>query len=81
MMIMPSTSSGVHVVLVHDAHDLAVVHHRDAVREVEHVVDVVADEEDADAFLLQLPDEIAHLHGLGRTECRRGLIHDQDLGR
>ena len=37
-------------------------------------------EEDADAFALQLPDEVTHLGGLGRTERRRGLVHDQDAG-
>ena len=34
----------------------ALVQHADAVGEVEHVVDVVADEEDADPLALELPD-------------------------
>ena len=42
-MIMPSTSSGVDVVLVHGVDDPAVVHDADPVGQVEHVVDVVAD--------------------------------------
>ena len=45
------------VVLVDHAHDAAVVHDRDAVREVEHVVDVVADQEDADALAGELADQ------------------------
>lgn len=36
------------------AHHAAVLHDEDAVGEVENVVDVVADQEDADAVLLQL---------------------------
>ena len=51
---MPSTSSCVTSLHVGGAHELAVLHHADPVGEVEHVVDVVADEEDADALLLQL---------------------------
>ena len=43
------------------ADDLAVLHHGHAVGEVEHVVDVVADEEDADALGLELLDELADL--------------------
>ena len=55
-------------------------HHADPVGEVEHVVDVVADEEDPDALRLQLGDELVHLPGLGRTEGCGGLVHDQDAG-
>ena len=64
--------------LVDDADDPAVVHDRDAVREVEDVVDVVADEEDADALALQLADEVTHLRGLGRPKGGGGLVHDED---
>src|SRR5690348_15362213 len=43
------------------ADDLAVLHHTDAVGEVEHIVDVVADQEYADPFGFELPDQLAHL--------------------
>ena len=68
-MIMPSTSSWSTSVGARGAHDAAVLHHRHAVGEVEHVVDVVADEEDADAFGLELLDELAHLCGLLRARA------------
>ena len=42
------------VVLVDRADELALVHDADPVGQVEHVVDVVADQEDADALLLEL---------------------------
>ena len=42
--------------LVDRVDDLAVVHDADPVGQVEHVVDVVADEEDADALVLELAD-------------------------
>ena len=58
--------------------DLPVVHDADPIRQVEHVVDVVADEEDADALFLELPDEVANLCRLGRAEGGRRLVHDQD---
>ena len=77
---MPRTSSAVTSVLVDRVHDPAVVHDADPVGQVEDVVDVVADEEDADALGLELPDEVAHLGGLGRAERGRGLVHDQDPG-
>ena len=49
----------------------AVVHDADPIREVEDIVDVVADEEDADAFRLQLLDELADLLGLRGPPRRR----------
>src|SRR5580698_9542406 len=48
------------------ADDLAVFHDRDAVGEIEHVVNVVADEENADALGLELFDEFADLRGFLR---------------
>ena len=68
------------VVLVDRVHDPAVVHHADPVGQVEDVVDVVADQEDADALVLELPDEVADLRGLGRSERRGRFVHDQDPG-
>ena len=80
MMIMASTSSLVTSSLFDRADELALQHHADPVGEIEHVVDVVADQEDPDALGLQLRDEVAHLSGLGRSERRRGLVHDEDPG-
>src|SRR4029453_8763108 len=53
-------------------------HHADPVGQVVHVVDVVADQEDPEPFLPQLPDEISDLLGLGRPERGGRLVHDQD---
>ena len=75
---MPSTSSLVMSWTRPDADDLAVLHHRHAVGEIEHVVDVVADEEDADAVGLELLDELADLRRLGGAERGRRLVHDED---
>ena len=41
-------------------------------------MDVVADQEDADAILLELLDELAHLRRLLRPERCGRLVHDQD---
>src|ERR671911_54755 len=49
-----------------------------AVGEVEHVVDVVADQEDADAFRLELLHQFADLGGLLRPESGGRLVHDQN---
>jgi hypothetical protein len=52
--------------------ELALQHHADPIGQVEHVVDVVTDEEDADALGLQLSDELANLSRLGRPESGGG---------
>jgi hypothetical protein len=70
MMIIPRTSSVV-TSPCSPFHEPAVEHHADPVRQVEDVVDVVADEEDADAFGLQLLDQVADLGGLGRAQAPR----------
>ena len=59
---------------------LTVLHDADAIGKIEHVVDVVADQENTNAVGLELLDEIANLGGLLRTEGRRGFVHDQDAG-
>src|SRR4249920_471332 len=64
--------------LVHGAHQLALEHHADPVRQVVHVVDIVADQEDAEALLAKPPDQVAHLPGLRRPQGGRRLVHDQD---
>ncbi len=77
---MPSTSSLVTSRVWRGADEPAVFHHRHSVGEVEHVVDVVADEEDADPLLLELDDEFGDLLRLLRPERGRRLIHDQHVG-
>ena len=77
---MPSTSSCVTSAGLTMSDDAAVIHDADPVGQVEHVVDVVADQEDADAVRLQLADEVVDLRRLGRAERRRRLVHDQDPG-
>src|SRR5919108_6555967 len=49
------------VVLPHGVDQAPVIHDADAVRQVEDVVDVVADKKDADAVVLELPDQVVHL--------------------
>src|SRR4029079_18221255 len=66
--------------LIDRADDPGIFHDGDAVRQLIDVVDIVADEEDADALLFQLLDEVAHLRRLRRTERRRRLVHDEDVG-
>ena len=43
-------------------------------------MDVVADEEDADALGLELLDKLADLRGLGRPQRRGRLVQDEDAG-
>ena len=70
-MIIAEHLVGRDVVLVHRADEPAVVHDADPVGQVEDVVDVVADEEDADALALELPDQVADLGRLGRARAPR----------
>ena len=79
-MIMASTSSFADVRGRAAADDAAVLHHRQPVGEVEHVVDVVADQEDADALVRQFADQRADLARLLGAEGRGRLVHDQDAG-
>ena len=59
------------VALVDGIDDPAVVHDADPIRQVEDVVDVVADQEDADALVLELADQVAHLRRLRRARAQR----------
>ena len=79
-MIMASTSSLSTSAARHDTDQAAVLHHRQAVGEIEDVVDVVADQDDADPLARQFADQRADLAGLLRSERRRRLVHDQDPG-
>ena len=76
---MPSTSSVGDVRLVDGVDDPAVVHDADPVGQVEDVVDIVADQEDADTLRLELADKVANLRRLRRAKGSRRLVHDQDL--
>mmetsp|Transcript_27482 Transcript_27482/g.50762 ORF Transcript_27482/g.50762 Transcript_27482/m.50762 type:complete len:370 (-) Transcript_27482:67-1176(-) len=67
-----------YVLDVNRANELAVLHDRGAVTQLHHIVDVVADQEDTDAFGLQLRDQFRHHLRLVRTQRRSGFIHDQD---
>ena len=68
-MIIAEDLVGGDVVLVDRVDDLAVVHDADPVGQVVDVVDVVADQEDPDALVLELPDEV---RGPGRSPPGRG---------
>jgi hypothetical protein len=50
-----------------------------AVGEIEHVVDVVADEEDAEALGLESPDEVGNLRGFLRADRRKRCSCPLDL--
>ena len=52
----------------------------DPVAEPHHVVDVVADQEDAEALRLQLLDEVGDHRVSCDAERGGGLVHDQDAG-
>ena len=70
-----------HLVLRHvrnlgGSHNTSVLHNADAVGEIEHVMDVVADEEDADTVGLELFDEFADLRRFLGSERRSRLVHD-----
>ena len=77
---MPSTSSLVTSLVLAPCRRPAVLHDADAVGEIEDIMDVVADQEDADAVGLELLDQFADLRGFLRPERRRRLVHDQDAG-
>ena len=62
------------------ADDAPVLHHANPIRQIKDVVNVVADQEDADAVGLELSDEFADLRRLLRSERRRRLVHDQNAG-
>src|SRR3546814_4726834 len=62
------------------ADQAAVLHHTHPVREVEDVMQVVADEEDADTLLLQMVNQLGNHGGLLRPERRGRLVHDEDFG-
>ena len=60
------------------ADNLAVLHYRHAISEMEDVMNVVADQEDTDTFALKLLDQLANLRRFLWPKCGRGLVHDQN---
>ena len=59
-------------------HKPSVLHHREPIREIEHVRHVVRDQEDADAVGLQLTDQIADHSRFLWPESGHRFVHDQD---
>src|SRR5579885_176322 len=86
LMTLRPSGRGQQAVLAHRlggelAHDLALLHHQDAVRESEHRLRLGGDDDDAEPLVAQAPDDIdhvvlgAHVHAPGR------LAEHQDLRR
>ena len=59
---------------------LAVAQDRDAVRELEGLVQVVADEDRGDAVRLELAHDLEEVVDLAQAQRGRGLVHDDDVG-
>ena len=53
----------------------------DAVRDSEHLRHVVTDENDSDALVANLPDQVEHASGLHDAQGRRGFVHEDDAVR
>src|SRR5262245_57649988 len=56
----------------------AVIERHDPVADVEDVVHAVADENDADAVILEAADQIENLANLLDGKCCSRLVHDDD---
>ena len=56
----------------------AVAEHRDPVGDLEHLLHPVADEDDRDTAVTQVPDDLEELRNLVRRKRRGRLVHDQD---
>ena len=63
------------------ADDASVLHHANPIGQIEDVMNVMADQENADAVGLELADEFADLRRLLRSERRRRFVHDQNIAR
>jgi hypothetical protein len=61
-------------------HQAAVAQHRDAVRDLVHLVQEVRHEEDRDALVLELPHDAEELLALLRVETGGRLVEDEHLG-
>ena len=60
--------------------DAALTQYHDAVSHLEHVIEAMADENDRDPLLPHLADELQHALDLAHRQCRRRLVHDDELG-
>src|SRR5437879_6084008 len=60
------------------AHDLSAPDDRDAVRDLEDLIELVADEDDACALRAKAAKDLEYLAGLLRREDRGGLVEHQD---
>src|SRR5690606_13222457 len=70
----------VRLLAVHRADDAPTAEHPDAVYEIEDLAQIVADEDQWDAALLETPDDVLHLGCLLHAKCCRGRVHDDELG-
>lgn len=60
--------------------DVAVAQHRDAIRDRQHLLELVADVEDGDAAVMEVADEGEQPFDLGGRQAGGGLVHDQQAG-
>ena len=67
-----------HIRGVSGTDDFAVFHHYQAVRQIKHVMQIMADQENANSFSFQLFDKLAHLRGFLWAQGCCGFIHNQD---
>ena len=80
-VIAATTSSLGSVADVEDARAPTEPQHEDAVGDLEHVGEVVADHHDAEPLLAQPLDQREHLRGLLHAERRRRLVEQHDAPR
>ena len=61
------------------ADDASIFHDRHAIRQFKDVMNVMADQEDADALLFEFESQIRNLLRFLRAERRGRLVHDQNI--
>src|SRR4029450_11976859 len=61
------------------AHDAPSTEHRDPIGDLEHLVELVADEDDRPPRLAELPQVAEQVLRLVRREDRRRFVEDEDL--
>jgi hypothetical protein len=64
----------------HSLDRLAAAQHRDAIRDLQHLVQLVADEDDRLPVRLQTPDDLEQLAGLLGGQHRGWLVEDEQVG-
>ena len=72
--------AGVDALGVHRVDGGSAPDHGDAVGDAEHLVELVRDEQDRQALLLELAQVVEELVDLLRHQHRRGLVEDEGLG-